>query len=151
MTQDAPPAGSLVLVVRKVIRSTPDRLFQAWTEPERLKLWWGPQGVTCTLAEVDLTVGGRYRIANRLPDGNIVWIAGAFEVIDRPGKLVYTWQVGGEAAPVERVTVKFQARGVDTEVIVTHERIANPTARDQHELGWIGCLDGLAEHLEAPW
>lgn len=43
----------------------------------------------------------------------------------------------------ERVTVRFEPRDDATEVIVVHERIASPGAREGHEHGWIGCLDGL--------
>jgi len=57
----------LTLVVRRTIGASPERVFDAWTKPERLRLWWGPRGVTCTAAEVDLRVGGRYRIANQFP------------------------------------------------------------------------------------
>jgi Activator of Hsp90 ATPase homolog 1-like protein len=50
---------------------------------------------------------------------------------------------------VERVTVQFEPRGDQTEVIVTHQLIPNETLRDMHQQGWIGCLDGLANYLEA--
>jgi hypothetical protein len=43
--------------------------------------------------------------------------------------------------------VRFQPRGSATEVIVVHEQIANETFRESHELGWIGCLDGLERHF----
>ncbi len=45
---------------------------------------WGPPEVSCAGADVDLRVGGGYRIANRLPNGDTVWIAGQFEHIDPP-------------------------------------------------------------------
>jgi uncharacterized protein YndB with AHSA1/START domain len=136
-----------VLIVRKSIRASPERVFDAWTQPEHLKLWWGPKSVECIDAEVDLRVGGGYRIANQFPDGKILWISGEFETIERPHRLVYTWRVGLEAA-AERVTVTFEARGEKTEVIVMHERIPTQAMRDMHEQGWVGCLDGLVDYLE---
>ncbi|HMH29317.1 MAG TPA: SRPBCC domain-containing protein [Steroidobacteraceae bacterium] len=135
------------LIVRKSIRASPERIFDAWTQPEHLKLWWGPKSVECIDAEVDLRVGGRYRIANQFPDGKVLWISGEFETIERPHRLVYTWRVGPEAAP-ERVTVTFEARGEQTEVIVMHERIPTQAMSDMHEQGWVGCLDGLVDYLE---
>jgi uncharacterized protein YndB with AHSA1/START domain len=137
-----------VLIVRKSIRASPERIFDAWTQPEHLKLWWGPNSVKCINAEVDLCVGGRYRIANQFPDGKILWISGEFETIERPHKLVYTWRVGSEAAAAERVTVTFEVRGDVTDVIVMHERIPTQAMRDMHEQGWVGCLDGLVDYLE---
>ena len=140
-------ATTVTLVVRRTIRATAERLFDAWTQPEQLKKWWGPQAVECIDAEVDLKVRGRYRIANRFPDGKVLWISGEFEAIERPRKLVYTWRVAADAGPSERVTVSFEARGQDTEIIVTHERIPNTAMRDRHEQGWSGCLEGLAEYI----
>jgi uncharacterized protein YndB with AHSA1/START domain len=137
MTEDA------TLTVRRVIAAPPARLFEAWTQPALLRAWWGPRDVRCIAAEVDLRVGGAYRLGNQLPDGRVVWITGAFESIERPNKLVYSWQIGDE--PVSRVTVQFALFDRDrTEVTVSHERIASAAVRDDHARGWDGCLEGLA-------
>jgi uncharacterized protein YndB with AHSA1/START domain len=136
------------LVVRRTIRASPERLFAAWTEPDQLRAWWGPEGVVCIAAEVDLQPGGHYRIGNLLPDQRVLWIVGEFEVIEPPRRLVYTWRVEGASATAERVTVQFEPQGAETEVIVTHERIPNRELRDQHQHGWQGCLSGLADYMQ---
>jgi len=143
----ATPLGTLV--VRRTIRAPAARLFEAWTQPAQLKLWWGPESVLCVDAQIDLRVGGRYRIANRLPDGKILWITGVFEVIEAPHRLVYTWGLEPISGPPERVTVQFRPQGESTEVIVTHESIPSAPMRERHELGWQGCLDGLATYLQS--
>lgn len=133
----------LTLTVRRVIAAPPARLFEAWTQPALLRAWWGPRDVRCIAADVDLRVGGAYRLGNQLPDGRVVWITGAFESIERPHRLVYSWQIGDE--PVSRVTVQFAPFDRDrTEVTVSHERIASSAMRDDHARGWGGCLEGLA-------
>lgn len=137
----------ITLVVRRTIRASPERLFDAWTRPEQLVEWWGPRGVACIAPSVDLRVGGRYRIGNRMPDGSEIWIVGVFEAVERPHRLTYTWRLEGHAGDDERVTVRFESHGTDTEVSVTHERIANEASRDQHALGWRDCLDGLARFI----
>jgi uncharacterized protein YndB with AHSA1/START domain len=139
-----------ILVVRRTIRAPRERVFAAWTEARHLIAWWGPNtGVTCPSAEIDLRVGGRYRIANRFPDGRLLWIVGEFEVVEPPSRLVFSWQVGTQPARAERVRVEFEAHGAATEVLVTHERIADATTRAGHEQGWVGCLDGLARYSES--
>ena len=145
---NSPAAERLTLVVRRTIRATPQHLFAAWTEPAQLRRWWGPEGVRCVGAEIDLRVGGQYRIDNALPDGKLLSIVGEFETIDPPHQLVYTWQVDGASGSLERVGVRFRpdASG-STEVVVTHERIGDAALREQHRRGWEGCLKGLAEHL----
>ena len=141
------PQSEVTLLVRRTIRATPDCLFSAWTDPAQLVEWWGPEGVVCIEPQVDLRVGGRYRIGNRLPDGKTLWITGEFEVVEPPHRLTYTWRTEGASGADERVTVRFEPHGDATEVVVTHERIPNETIRDQHAYGWNGCLDGLAEYL----
>jgi uncharacterized protein YndB with AHSA1/START domain len=141
----------IALIVRRTIRASAQRVFQAWTRPEELRKWWGPKLTKCMDAEVDLRVGGTYRIANQFPDGRVVWISGEFERIEAPHQLVYTWRIGQEQNPetLERVTVRFEPREGATEVIVIHERIANRATRDGHQQGWDGCLDGLFRFLSA--
>ncbi len=137
----------LTLVVRRTIRASAERLFDAWTRPEQLVQWWGPKGAHCPHAEVDLRVGGRYRIGNQFGDGQVIWISGQFEAIERPVKLVYSWII--EPAAAERVSVSFEEEGGVTEVVLVHERIADAASRDKHAAGWDGCLDGLVQ-LVAP-
>lgn len=48
-------------------RASPERIFDAFTDPEQLVRWWWPEGFTCPAAEVDLRVGGTYRIAMKWP------------------------------------------------------------------------------------
>src|ERR1700732_2499428 len=134
------------LVVRRRIHATPEKLFAAWTEPEHLVHWWGPEGVACPAADIDLRIGGAYRIANRFPDGTVVWIAGIFELLEPPRRLIYTWKLESQQALAERVTVCFERLDAATEVTVTHERIADEAARPSHERGWAGCLDSLVRY-----
>ena len=137
---------TLALVVRRTIQASAARVFAAWTQPEQLQRWWGPRPVTCSAAELDVRVGGVYRIANRFPDGSVLWISGTFEVVEPPHRLVYSWEVEREGTPSperSRVTVRFEPRDRATEVIVVHERIDSEETRADHEQGWQGCLESL--------
>ncbi len=154
---NAVSAAGTSLAVTRVIRRDAASLFAMWTQPSHLVRWWGPRDVACIAAEVDLRVGGRYRIGNRLPDGRVLWIGGAFEVVEAPQLLIYTWRIeldspadeGSSAATAERVTVRFETTGVGTLVSVLHEQIADDATRASHAHGWEGCLDGLARYAEA--
>jgi uncharacterized protein YndB with AHSA1/START domain len=137
------------LAVRRIIRATPERLFDAWTDRSELLAWWGPPGVECIDAQIDLRLGGEYRIANRFSDGRVVWISGEFEIIERPRQLVYTWRLDSEKSEPERVTVRFVPQGEQTEVIVLHERITGDAARRGHKQGWDGCLAGLERYVSS--
>lgn len=148
------PAGTsethpITLVVQKTIRASAERLFAAWTDPAQVRTWWGPAGINCPQAEIDLRVGGSYRIANEQPGQPILWIVGEFERIEPPHSLIYSWRLEPGPGRTERVSVRFRPRGDATDVIITHERIASDADRDQHERGWFGCLDGLVEMLNS--
>lgn len=142
-------ANSESLEVTQIISAPPERVFDAWTQPDELRKWWGPSGVYCVAAEIDLQIGGEYRIANQLPDQSVLWIAGEFIVIERPHLLVYTWALEGHDSVAEHVRVAFNEHELGTSVVVTHTRIASPAVREQHEHGWVGCLEGIASHLGA--
>jgi uncharacterized protein YndB with AHSA1/START domain len=126
-----------------------ERVFAAWTQPARLREWWGPAPITCPAAEVDLRVGGRYRIANRYADGTIVWIIGEFEQVEPPHTLIYAWSLDPGPAMSSRVTVRFSAKGDATEVTVHHQQLPDAELRDMHDQGWQKCLDGLVAYFES--
>jgi uncharacterized protein YndB with AHSA1/START domain len=90
-------------------------------------------------------VGGKYRIANLLPDGGTIWIHGEFELVEPPRKLKYTWALGLDRLPAETVTVTFTKVAFGTEVRVLHTKIPDPSMAEGHRDGWVGCLEGLAE------
>lgn len=140
-------SDSSILVVRRLLNAEVERVFDAWTDPEQVMKWWGPTGVVCTSAEIDLRVGGSYRIANLRPDGTTLWISGEFEEITPPSLLRYSWRVDELPDSVQRVSVSFQPVGDQTEVTILHEYIPVP-AREMHEQGWVGCLDGLEEYVQ---
>ena len=131
------------LSVDRRIPADREQVLHAWTDPDTLQRWWGPPDVDCVGAEVDLRVGGHYRIGNGLPDGSVIWIHGEYLQIDAPSLLVYTWGVDGSDAAAQRVTVRFETAGDATLVRVVHEQITSVEAREGHSAGWNGCLEGL--------
>ena len=139
------------LIVRRIVRATPARLFDAWTRPEHLLRWFGPRSAACVGAEVDLRIGGAYRLVVEFVDGRVVTIEGTFTTIERPHVLVYTWSIAPDltSAPVEVVTVRFEPRDASTEVTVIHDRMPSDEVRRGHAAGWEDCLDGLERFAAA--
>jgi len=107
----------------------------------------GPAGVACIGAEIDLRVGGRYRIGNRLPDGSELWIEGEFERVEPIELLVYSWQIP-PAGKSERVSTRFVTLSRNsTEVIITHERIPDLLQKIAMQLAGLGALRVLQRML----
>jgi len=143
------PGTEITLNLRRIFKAPRKRVFRAWTDPEELKKWWGPEGYATPSAEVDLRVGGKYRLGMRkLPDGEIFYLSGIYREVRPPERLVYTWRWEAQPEHGETlVTVEFREVGDSTEVVLTHERFPTETARDDHNRGWSGCLDRLAKLL----
>jgi len=133
------------LRVSRIIRADPDALFQAWTDPEALRHWWRQEGDGWAFAgaSIDLRVGGRYRLAMTGPDGRTHAAVGVYREVQRPLRLVFTWDWEDPASRVgdTLVSVEFKEAGRDgTEVVVTHERFADPARMGRHEQGWTELL-----------
>lgn len=140
-----------VLRLTRRIKAKPAAVFRAWTEVSELKKWWGPPGFTVPEAEIDLRVGGRYRIVMQSPQGPAFTLSGVYQEVSPPHRLVYSWTWGGTMSDdgVESlVTVEFRAAGRETELVIVHERVPEPSQAD-HRKGWDGCLDRLEPLMSA--
>lgn len=64
----APESGETRnLVFERVFDAPVDRVWKAWTDPEDVKAWWGPQGFSCPVAKLDVREGGASLVAMRAP------------------------------------------------------------------------------------
>ncbi len=142
---------NLTLTVSRRYHATRERVFDAWTDPEIMKQWFSPEGVTNPAIDVDLRVGGTYRVEMLTPDGRRPVAVGTYREITRPERLVFTWAWEHEADDAHTgqtlATVEFLEHGDETEVVVTHVGFANEEGRKGHEDGWTGCLVCLEAFL----
>ncbi len=143
---DAKASAANTLRITRTFAAPREKVFRAWTDPNELKKWWGPVGYASPTAEMDLRVGGKYRLGmRRLPEGDSFYLIGIYREVRPPEKLVYTWRWESEPERGETlVTVEFRARSSSTEVVVTHELFPNQKMRDDHDKGWNRCLDWLS-------
>ena len=127
-----------------------ERVFRAWSDPRILECWaWGSLGHEVR-AEVDLRVGGNYRVEPSQPGKDTFVFRGTYEEVVVGRRLVYTlhWDAPmGYESPLERATVEFTDRGAQTEVTFLHEGVPHQLARDTHETGWANTFDTLDRHL----
>ncbi len=147
------------LVIERTLAAAPDRVFDAFTDPDQLKKWWWPNGFTCPAAEVDLRIGGTYRLAMEWP-GSIPAAAqfshhmgGEFYEIDRPHRLV----MSGRAINDEQgelfatlIEVTFEATDGGTALTVRQsyfEPLPPPEAMAGAEQGWSEQLEKLERLL----
>jgi uncharacterized protein YndB with AHSA1/START domain len=126
----------------------PERVFAAWTSPEVLRRWWAARpDWTSPEAEVDLRVGGRYRLAMSNTEGETHAVAGVYTEVAPPERLAYTWAWEEDASTESHVTVEFRPDGGRTTVVITHAGFSSERLRDEHASGWDGCLDNLGRRV----
>jgi uncharacterized protein YndB with AHSA1/START domain len=135
------------LTLKRRLKATPAQVFRAWTEPEKMKRWMGPEQVEPLIAEIDARVGGRYRFAMRAPDGEVHDVSGTYREVVPDQKLVFTWAWKSTPERESLVTVLLARDGDGTLLTLTHEQFFDADARDRHHHGWSGSLDKLERLL----
>ena len=132
------------LQLRRSLAHPPGQVWRAFTDPGALAGWFWPARFATT-AEVDLRVGGRYRIASAAAG---MAVSGHYLHVEPPARLVFTWRWDGDADE-SLVTIEFGPTGTGTDVVITHERLIGDHDRDNHAQGWEACLDRLPGWLSA--
>ncbi len=133
------------------INAPAEQVFAAWVEPHRMTGWYAPtDDFAPTGAEVDLQVGGRYRVA-MFPPGQEqpAVVTGQYCRIDPPRSLSFTWSWVAPRVDTHetQVTLEFQPNGNATDLVLTHERFRDESLRIQHTQGWQGCLERLSRKV----
>lgn len=144
----------LKLTLTHHVNAAPEKVFEAWLDPQLLCKWIGPREwvESCEVAVLEPRVGGRYelRTSSRAIPGRDACkggVRGVYRRIDRHTRLAFTWAREGEDAE-SLVTVLFEPAEKGTLVTLTHEGFICEQVRDQHLAGWSGSLPQLADLLE---
>jgi uncharacterized protein YndB with AHSA1/START domain len=137
--------------VSRVIPATPEEVFAAFTVRGEIEKWHvpGPDFTVC-IAEVDLRVGGRYRIGMQPPDREVPHtFYGVYREISPPDRLVYTstWEPPDRDTGETLVTIELEATGNSTQVSVTHDFLPDQQSADDHTRGWSGTLESLVRRF----
>ena len=158
------------VVLSRIFEANRALVWKAWTEPKHMARWFGPRAFAVPICEIDLRIGGAYRIVMRSAEGVDYPMKGVYRDIVPLKLLVFTADLGehpadwlallddtlggrgGARAPREfRMTVIFEEHGAKTRLIVRN-RFASNAVRDAMakmgmEEGWRQTLDRLAECL----
>jgi uncharacterized protein YndB with AHSA1/START domain len=76
--------------ITRVFDADRELVFEAWTNPIHLARWWGPQGFSNPICEVDLRVGGKWRVVMRAPDGSEIPFTAVYREVVPPERLVFS-------------------------------------------------------------
>ncbi len=137
------------LTIKRRFNAPPEKVFAAWTDPEKVKRWMGPGEVKVQSAENDPRSGGRYRWLMKSPDGQEHDVGGVYREFIPNEKLVFTWAWKSTPERDLLVTITFRSDGNGTIMTLTHEQFFDEEARDRHQNGWNGAMDKLEKYLTA--
>ena len=154
------------IVITRIIDAPLEMVWKAWTEPEHVMRWWGPQYYTSPSAKIDLREGGKYVFAMRAPKeqgGQDSYTAGIYKKIvpmelleftqglaDKDGNPLDPAQVGMPPDfPKEiRTAVRFKPKGEMTELTITEHGWTPGQMMVYSYAGMQQSIDKLAESLK---
>jgi uncharacterized protein YndB with AHSA1/START domain len=143
-------AGALALLITRRFDAPAQVVYDAWTQPQHMREWWGPRGFVTLSSEMDLRVGGQWRVHSRSAEGVDHTEVGVMREVDPPRRLAFThaWiQADGKPGPDTLVTIDFVEDGEATLVTFRQEVFDSTESRDGHEEGWSSSFELLDEYL----
>ena len=137
------------LTLTRRFRAQPEKVWAAWTDPEKLIGWF------CTTkakpgslrAELDVRIGGRYRISFDMESGEYSEVGGVYREVVPNEKLVFRWAWHSTPERESLVTVSVRPDGAGSLMVFTHEQFFDETARDNHAKGWNQLFEQLEQVL----
>ena len=150
-----------VCVVERIFDAPVDLIWQMWTQAEHFKNWYGPQGFTVPVAEMDVRVGGKRLICMEMqkPEGSMkMWFTGEYREVTPNERLVYTDSMADEHGnvvdpstmgmpeghpTVTEVTVLLEEVGGRTKMKMTHSGVP-----ENAKGGWEQAFVKMAAHNE---
>jgi uncharacterized protein YndB with AHSA1/START domain len=135
------------LTLKRRLNAAPEKVYAAWTEPEKIVKWFGPDPGPVKTAELDVRTGGRYAIVFHTEDGEEHHVSGVYREVTPYQKLVFTWAWRTMPERESLVTILIKADGTGSLLTLIHEQFFDEAARDRHQHGWTGCLDKLEAYL----
>jgi uncharacterized protein YndB with AHSA1/START domain len=139
--------GARMVMASVDVAAPPERVFEALASEEIAKWWGDPAVYVTTAARADVRPGGRWRCDGVGADGVAFYVEGEYLVVERPHRLVCTWEPAW--APEERTKIHYTLEAIEggTRVTLRHEGFTSAEQCQQHGDGWEMVLGWLSRHF----
>ena len=133
------------LTLTRRLRARPEKVYAAWTQAAQLAQWFGPPNMkpASLEAELDVRVGGRYRLSFVSDDGEYFEAGGIYREVVADEKLAFTWAWHSTPERESLVTITLKPDAAGTLMVFHHAQFADDVARDNHRRGWSSFFDKL--------
>ena len=143
-TEIETPAGEPVIRVRRFFKAPPELVYKACTEADYIRRWMGPRHLEVSECDVDVRVGGAWRLVHRAPDGaEFVFYGELLELDPRRRVGTFIWEGAPEDKAVETMELEAVEGGTLLTTTMVHSSVA---ARDMHVAN--GMEGGVVESYE---
>ena len=144
----AGPVNRPSLTIKRRLNAPPEKVYAAWTNPQKMTRWFGPANarIGSVEADIDARIGGRFRISFSTDD-EYFEAGGVYREVVPNQKLVFSWAWHSTPERESQVTISLKPDGDGTLLTLHHEQFFDSAARDGHERGWTGMLDNLEKYI----
>jgi uncharacterized protein YndB with AHSA1/START domain len=150
-------AEDLKLEIKRVIRASRQRVFDAWCRPDFIRQWFAPGTMSMAHAEVDLRVGGGYQLQMNPPNPPVEGghanegsrVTGTYTRVEPYDLLEFTWCGSWDPGEETQVTLTFRDVEGGTELTLLHQRFQSEVSCGKHTEGWTSTLEKLQRFAEA--
>ncbi len=151
-------------IITRIFDAPRELVFKAWTEPDHVTHWWGPQGFTAPYCKADIQRGGTFLYCMQSPEGKLYWNKGVYHEIIAPEKIISSMYFADKEGNIVEPTnygfgPEFPTEMRDVVTFKNHEE--NKTEFKFHrnisiliskhyliDQGWNESLDRFEEHLK---
>jgi uncharacterized protein YndB with AHSA1/START domain len=141
-------AGQPALVISRLLNASCQRVYDAWTTADHVRRWMCPEHGSVAVAELDVRVGGSFRI-EMLIDGVRSAFTGEYRELHPPHRLVFTWVSGHTHMRPTLVAVDLRPHGTATEMTLTQTLLPDAISRERNMRGWTMLTKHLLSYLQS--
>ena len=137
------------LEIIRNFNAPPERLYDAWTVPEQVAQWFGPESVSIGEHNFETKENGAWRTEFLGEAGSRHIATGIYKVLDRPNKLVtsWRWETDGVLGEETELTLTFESIPSGTRMTLVHTRFTEADTRDHHHSGWTSTITCLENYI----
>lgn len=154
--QNATSTADREIIIERVFDAPRELVWEAWTNPEHVAQWWGPNGFTTTIKQMDFRVGGVWKLTMHGPDGRDYPNSSVFREIVKPERIVFSHGGGTKDGPGTHFLSTWTFAAVGGQTRVTMRLLFDTPEERELVIREYGAFEGgkqtlarLAEFLES--
>jgi uncharacterized protein YndB with AHSA1/START domain len=142
-------SNDLKVEISQVFDAPVEKIFRAWVDPEQMKQWYSPEGMSTSEAVSEMKKEGHYSVTMEMANNQQFKVSGQYLEYVEPEKLVFSWDGASVEGKLSQVTVLFKSLGENkTEVTLIHTGFASEESKARHQDGWVGTFSMLSKYLK---